>query len=74
VALAVGMAHRTFTDPEGTAWEVWDVRPDRVVWARHDRRPDDDRRVVTAAGLAPEDDERHLPERRCPVATGLGCA
>ena len=21
------MAHRTFTDPNGTSWQVWDVRP-----------------------------------------------
>jgi hypothetical protein len=74
VALVLGMAHRTFTDPEGTAWEVWDVRPSRVLWAGHDRRSDEDRRVVTAAGLAHADDERRIPERRRPVATGLGCA
>lgn len=22
------MAHRTYTDPHGTAWEVWDTVPD----------------------------------------------
>lgn len=22
------MAHRTFTDPQGVAWEVWDTVPD----------------------------------------------
>lgn len=50
------MAYRTFVDPEGVTWQVWEVRPARVERRREDRR----RGYVPIAGV----DRRSQVDRR----------
>lgn len=57
------MPYRTFADDQGTSWEIWDVRPERV------ERRDTDRRVDrTVPWMGPErrvaDDHRQQRETR----------
>ena len=67
------MALRSFTDPAGASWGVWDVRPAPAAsWAGAERRSEVDRRLRAAAGLHPDDDERRVPDRRGAVARALG--
>lgn len=66
------MAHRTVRDPDGVAWEVWEVRP---AWA--------ERRVTTRRGTGSEatqapsrdlrtgKDRRQTAEARPRVGVGL---
>lgn len=49
------MAHRTFSDEEGVAWQVWEVRP---AWAE---RRSEERRSEAAQ---PQGNERRRTERR----------
>lgn len=68
------MALRSFTDPIGARWDVWDVRPAQPAgWGGPERRADVDRRLRAAPGLHPDDDERRVPDRRRgPLARALG--
>ena len=68
-----GMALRSFTDPIGACWDVWDVRPPQPApWTGVERRSDDDRRLLAAPGLHADDDERRVPDRRRALSRALG--
>lgn len=59
------MAHRTFTDAQGTEWQVWDVSPHVL---EEDRRSGGDRRVPPPGERDPErrtaEERREQEERR----------
>jgi hypothetical protein len=65
------MAHRTFTDSQGVAWEVWDVIPGRMTVGGRERRFGLDRRVVAAPGFDPDEDRRLRGDRRTSVSDCL---
>jgi hypothetical protein len=58
------LPHRTFTDAQGTEWQVWDVSPHAL---EEDRRSGDDRRTPPPGERDPErraPDERRAGEER----------
>jgi hypothetical protein len=71
------MAHRTFTDADGRAWEVWDVVPSKWVGPTLDGgwlafQSGGDRRRLSPLPLywatAPEDELREMLGRAKPVS------
>ena len=64
------MPHRTVRDPDGVAWEVWEVRPAwaerRVATRRGSAAP-----IKPAAELRRGHDRRQVNEARPRVGTGL---
>jgi hypothetical protein len=53
---------RVFVDDGGVEWVVWEVRPEKVLFGRVDRRVSGDRRVIAAPD--PVIERRRLSERR----------
>ena len=58
------MAHRSFTEPDGTQWMVWEVIPTRAERRRGERRGAGDARSGSAGAHDPVLERRRAPDRR----------
>jgi hypothetical protein len=64
------MAHRTFRDPDGVTWSVWDVHPQLAERRRNARRVPPPRLAPDARDLRTGIDRRHRKETRVSVRDG----
>ena len=66
------MAHRTFTDSRGAAWEVWDVIPGRLTLAARDHRvAGAERRAAPEDAPSPHVERRLGIDRRASLSPAL---
>ena len=61
---------RVFADATGAEWIVWEVRPEKVLFGRVERRVGADRRLLGAPD--PVIERRRVAERRSGAAEGEG--
>ena len=59
---------RVFADATGAEWIVWEVRPEKVLFGRVERRVGTDRRLLGAPD--PVIERRRVAERRVEAAEG----
>jgi hypothetical protein len=65
------MAHRTFCDPDGVTWSVWDVHPQLAERRRGSRRVPPPRLALDARDQRAGVDRRRRREARVPVRDGF---
>lgn len=61
---------RVFADATGAEWIVWEVRPEKVLFGRVERRVGNDRRLLGAPD--PVIERRRVAERRTGAPDGEG--